>query len=1057
VKLTSSGANTIRACDGPDQFSIYRRSPVDLRRAEAAKPTGWSYQGCYTDSVGSRSLSVGTGVSGGMTNAKCQDACRASGYVFAGTEYSGECYCDNQLQGSSGPAPDGEAKCTMTCNGNQTDICGGSDRLTLFRYYTGDEPIVSTIVSTSSPLAASASTATSSAIVVAATGTPKGFTYQGCYTDSAGSRSLSVGTAVPGGMTNAKCQDACRASGYVLAGTEYSGECYCDNQLRGSGGPAPDGEAKCTMTCNGNQTEICGGPDRLTLFRYYTGDETIVSTSSILAVSASMATSSRTSPAATGLPKGFEYKGCYVDGNGGRSLNYQQPDDQSMTIGSCSSICAAAGYEIAGMEYSAQCFCDHVLRLGGQVAPSESDCNMKCAGNAAQTCGGPNRLSIWSNQTTLKVINPPKPLQNVSDWTYQGCITDGGEGQRVFPWQLVNTTGNSPEWCLGKCKEFGYMAAGMEYGSECYCGDLDGITKNGATTVAESDCNTACPGNPEAICGAGSRLTWYKWTGQPLYVWQYPQGTAAGRYEFLVGGPIIPLIAQPGINGKITLLEKHGTGAPNTTGAYELDPSIGGDIFHAFRELTGIKTDIFCAAGLTMPDRAGRQINIGGWSTDSLFGVRIYWPDGSAGVNGTNNWQEDVNSIKLQRGRWYPTGMVMANGSMLIVGGENGSNGAAVPNMEILPTVGPVYEAQYLRDTDPFNLYPYLVVMPSSGIFIQYYNEARILNEVTLDTVKILPKVPGTVNDPTGGRTYPLEGTQVLLPQYYPYDAPLEVLICGGAGRQPAWGIDNCVSIQPDAAQPKWTIERMPSRRVMSCMATLPDGTFLILNGAEQGAAGFGLGENPNLNALLYDSRKPLNQRISVMANTTIARMYHSEAVLMDDGRVLVSGSDPEDNTHPQEYRYEVFLPPYLLSGAVQPAFTLSQTDWNWEADYSFTVTSSSGGGIKVSLLGSESSTHGSSMGARILFPRVSCSGRACTVTAPKGPYVAPVGWYRMFVLDGSTPSHATWVRIGGDPGNLGNWPNAAAFQPLPGIGPVSALKKSGSVSNTTQARRFRA
>lgn len=155
-----------------------------------------------------------------------------------------------------------------------------------------------------------------------------------------------------------------------------------------------------------------------------------------------------------------------------------------------------------------------------------------------------------------------------------------------------------------------------------------------------------------------------------------------------------------------------------------------------------------------MPDRTGQQINIGGWSADSLFGIRIYWPDGSPGVNGTNNWQEVVNTVKLQRGRWYLTGMVMANGSMLIVGGQDGSNGKRVPNMEILPTVGPVLEAQYGRDTDPYNLYPFLVVLPSGGIFIQYYNEARILDEVSLDTVNILPRVSATVNDPTGGRTW---------------------------------------------------------------------------------------------------------------------------------------------------------------------------------------------------------------------------------------------------------------------------------------------------------------
>lgn len=571
----------------------------------------------------------------------------------------------------------------------------------------------------------------------------------------------------------------------------------------------------------------------------------------------------------------------------------------------------------------------------------------------------------------------------------------------------------------------------------------------------ESDCNMACPGDAESICGAGLRLTWYKWVDDPLYVWEYPKGNLAGRYEFLVGGPVIPLISQPAINGKVMLLEKKGTGPPNSTGAYEFDPSIGGDIYHAFRQMEGIKTDIFCSAGLTMPDKAGRQINIGGWSLDSTFGVRIHTPDGTLGVNGTSAWKENVQVLKLQKGRWYPTAMVMANGSMLVVGGEDGSNGNPVPSMEILPRAGGVYEADYLRETDPFNLYPFLVVLPSGGIFIGYYNQARVINEVTLDTVKVLPQIPAAISDPAGGRTYPLEGTQVLLPQYAPYTDPLEILICGGATQNPAWGIDNCVSIAPDAENPEWTIERMPSPRVISCMATLPDGTYLILNGAKTGVAGFGLAKDPNQNALLYDSRKPVNRRISVMANTTIPRLYHSEAVLLDDGRVLVTGSDPEDPDFDQEYRVEQFLPPYLLDNRTQPSFTMNNTDWSWDGNYSFTVNRPNGDGdLKVSLLGSESSTHGNSMGARILFPSFSCSGASaaastwnstvaaapanqtttCTVTAPPGPYVAPVGWYRMYVLEGPTPSHAKWVRIGGDPAELGNWPNYPDFMPLPGV-----------------------
>ncbi len=270
-----------------------------------------------------------------------------------------------------------------------------------------------------------------------------------------------------------------------------------------------------------------------------------------------------------------------------------------------------------------------------------------------------------------------------------------------------------------------------------------------------------------------------------------------------------------------------------------------------------------------------------------------------------------------------------------------------------------------------------------------------------------------------------------------------------------------------------------PSSRVISCMTALPDGTYLILNGGQQGRAGFGLATNPNLNAgmfitllifrpskqssfrdsflklshlisdtvnsrrtyqkltltnllVLYDPSKPINQRMSVMANTTVDRLYHSEAILLQDGRVLVSGSDPEDTRFPQEYRVEVFVPPYLLSGLPAPTFNITETDWSYGSSYTFTITS--GTVSKVSLLGAESSTHGNSMGQRTIFPAWSCSGNTCTVTEPPNSNVCPPGWFQLFVLDGPTPSVSTYVRIGGDPAGIGNWPDFEDFMPLPGV-----------------------
>ena len=217
-------------------------------------------------------------------------------------------------------------------------------------------------------------------------------------------------------------------------------------------------------------------------------------------------------------------------------------------------------------------------------------------------------------------------------------------------------------------------------------------------------------------------------------------------------------------------------------------------------------------------------------------------------------------------------------------------------------------------------------------------------------------------------------------------------------------------------------------------MTALPDGTFLILNGAVAGQAGFGLASEPNLNAVLYDPTQPVGSRMVIMANTTIARLYHSEAVLLLDGRVLITGSDPEAPGLIQEYRVEVFIPPYLMSGLPQPTFSMSSTDWAYNAEVAFTDTSPSGGPIRVSVLGAESSTHGNSMGARTLFPAITCAGNTCIVTAPPDANVCPPGWFKVYVLDGPTPSVGQFVRIGGDPAELGNWPSGLADFTVPGL-----------------------
>ncbi|KAL2168473.1 hypothetical protein VTG60DRAFT_7209 [Thermothelomyces hinnuleus] len=1008
--MPCSGAPS-EPCGAGSRLSLFHSSAVT---GPAANPgvNEFTYLGCYAEGKTGRALTHNPGLPGAdMTVAKCTAACRAANYILAGVEYGGECYCGNTIANGGAPADSG---CSMVCNGNSTEFCGGPDRLNVYNYKNQYEP---TATSSSTPTPTGGGDDDPVSEGPSQPDSVGDYDWYGCQTEATGVRALSAATFASDDMTLEACQTYCAA--YTYFGVEYSRECYCGDKFNTGSVPAPASE--CSMTCSGNPNQYCGAGNRLSV---YARSGTPPPSSTTGAGS----TSSSSVPAATGFPEGWSYQGCWIDGKQGRILPHQLPDSQTNSRAACANACAEAGYTVSGTEYAVQCFCGDAIHNGG-VETDEADCSTPCPGAPNEKCGAGDRLSIVSRGPP-KTYAPPAPIEKIGDWEYQGCAEDNINDKRTFFWQIFFNDIMTPEMCLDRCAEFGYHAAGLEYGQECYCGDPANMATRGATFRPESECNIVCAGNSTAICGGLARLTTYFWTGTPFYSWDFPQDWRAGKYEFLADGVNIPLITHETITGKVSFISKGATGPGNETGAYEFDPAT-----LEFRELH-IKTDVFCAASVTLPDKAGRQLNVGGWAGEATYGTRLYWPDGAPGVPGTHDWQENVNVLHLQAGRWYPSVLVLTNGSVMVIGGLIGSNDAATPSIEILPYTGtpPLY-MDWLDRTHPNNLYPFVCILPGGGIFVQYWNEARILDPVTFDTVKTLPDAPGAPNDPKGGRTYPLEGTAVLLPQRYPYTDPLGVLICGGSTEGPGNALDNCVSIYPEADEPRWQIERMPSFRVMTCMAPLPDGTYLIANGALHGVAGFGLGVGPNLNALLYDPSKPLGSRITVAANTTIARMYHSEAITLLDGRVLISGSNPEDGVNPEEYRVEVFLPPYLLSGKPRPTFTLENRDWaHGQTGIPFTLGSPArNGDITATLLGSVASTHGNSMGARTLMPRVSCRGTSCTVDAPPTPNICPPGWYQFFVLDGGIPAVGVYVRIGGDPGQIGNWPQAPDFS-VPGV-----------------------
>ncbi|CZR70098.1 uncharacterized protein PAC_19999 [Phialocephala subalpina] len=294
-------------------------------------PGTWAYQGCYTD-VGRTLTGASYTNTTGMTDEACVAFCNSNQFIYAGTEYSSQCFCGATIA-STATQVNGTTDCTMPCSGNFSEPCGGLSRLSVF--WNGVLP-----PSTNPGVG--------------------GWTFVGCYAawllflqvltrDSEGvtGRTLPNQVATPGGPANltvAVCTSTCQTAGYVLAGVEYSQQCYCGNTFSNGGVPAPDGLAGCNMLCSGNLSEYCGGPNRLDVYDLNNAIATI--TTATIAPTATAASIKPTIPP-------YNYYGCQTEAIGVRALSQAFTASDSMTLEMCEAFCST--YTYFGVEYGREC------------------------------------------------------------------------------------------------------------------------------------------------------------------------------------------------------------------------------------------------------------------------------------------------------------------------------------------------------------------------------------------------------------------------------------------------------------------------------------------------------------------------------------------------------------------------------------------------------------------------------------------------------------------------------------------------------------------------------
>jgi hypothetical protein len=166
-------------------------------------------------------------------------------------------------------------------------------------------------------------------------------------------------------------------------------------------------------------------------------------------------------------------------------------------------------------------------------------------------------------------------------------------------------------------------------------------------------------------------------------------------------------------------------------------------------------------------------------------------------------------------------------------------------------------------------------------------------------------------------------------------------------------------------------------------------------------------------------SINPTTNTLQPLADELIGRTYHSGALLLRDGRILVFGGDPlfsdKDNTIPGlfEQRLELFTPPQFYRGE-RPALDGPQSLESTRGE-TLTFNSVRASDIKTArLIPPSSTTHVTNIEQRSVGAVVKQNGtRQVQVEVPSDKNLLPKGWYMLFVVDGDDrPSIAKMVYI---------------------------------------------
>ena len=395
--------------------------------------------------------------------------------------------------------------------------------------------------------------------------------------------------------------------------------------------------------------------------------------------------------------------------------------------------------------------------------------------------------------------------------------------------------------------------------------------------------------------------------------------------------------------------------------------------------------NIFCAGHVVLPD--GR-VFIAGGHVDNYYGMAeaaIYNPY-------TDSW---TSMPEMASKRWYPTCELRGNGKeVFVLGGQITPQVGMARFPEIYNVDSNTWRELPVARTDA--LYP-MLYLDSTGSILDVGPLSKTKKYRGVDSKPLIGSVATNLSEIFRGQS----SSAMYLPG--------KVLFVGG-GDPPLARAD---IIDFNVKTPAWTtIDPMSVARRQCNVTILPTGEVLATGGSQ--GAGFSDATSPSYEADLWN---PETLKWSSMApatstgNALAGRFYHSNALLLSDGKVFSSAGEADNDPSLHFPNYNLFSPPYLFKGA-RPLITSAPEHafYSRSINISTPIPSSI---QKVVLLKRAAVTHGVNMDQRYVPLRFSVKKTKISAVMETNPNVLTPGYYDLFLVNyNGVPSEGHLIHV---------------------------------------------